>query len=235
MDDIAANGFFPDKVSWRKLDGSYITGLDATHMPMEKRIVCLPLNELIPIAVEHLEKQSTAEILWSHKVTATGQDKDKAWVQADTPEGPKRYEAAYVVGCDGATSTIRRQLFGDSFPGKTWDQQIVATNVYYPDMEKAGWEDSNFIIHPESYFMAAKIKKDGMYRITYGEVGGLTREEYRERQPAQFQHFLPGHPTPDKYELVNFSPYKIHQRLAEKMRVGRFILAADAGHLCNPL
>jgi hypothetical protein len=30
--------------------------------------------------------------------------------------------------------------------------------------------------------------------------------------------------------MVNFSPYKIHQRLAESMRNGRFLLAADAAH-----
>ena len=29
-------------------------------------------------------------------------------------------------------------------------------------------------------------------------------------------------------------PYKIHQRCAEKFWVGRFLIAADAAHLCNP-
>jgi len=33
---------------------------------------------------------------------------------------------------------------------------------------------------------------------------------------------------------MNISPYKIHQRCAEKFRVGRFLLVADAAHLCNP-
>ncbi|KAJ9627972.1 hypothetical protein H2203_003191 [Taxawa tesnikishii (nom. ined.)] len=106
--------------------------------------------------------------------------------------------------------------------------------VYYPDIEKFNWEDSNFIIHPEHCFMAAKIQTDGLYRVTYLEKSGLSREEYLERQPKKFETFLPGHPTPDKYNIVNFSPYKIHQRCADKFRVGRFLLAADAAHLCNP-
>jgi 2-polyprenyl-6-methoxyphenol hydroxylase-like FAD-dependent oxidoreductase len=83
--------------------------------------------------------------------------------------------------------------------------------------------------------MVAKIQTDGLCRVTYGEVGGLSYEQLKERQPAKFQAFLPGNPTPDKYELVNFSPYRVHQRCVDKMRVGRFILAADAAHLCNPL
>src|SRR5271169_5472388 len=50
----------------------------------------------------------------------------------------------------------------------------------------------------------------------------------------KFERMLPGHPKPDQYKLMNCSPYKIHQRCAEKFRVGRFLLAADAAHLCNP-
>lgn len=83
--------------------------------------------------------------------------------------------------------------------------------------------------------MAAKITKDGMWRVTYGETSGLSHDVLKERQPEKFRTMLPGHPDPSQYKLVNISPYKVHQRLAEKLRVGRFILAADAAHLCNPL
>src|SRR5271169_7251450 len=50
----------------------------------------------------------------------------------------------------------------------------------------------------------------------------------------KFERMLPGHPKPDEYKLTNCVPYKMHQRCAEKFRVGRFLLAADAAHLCNP-
>jgi 2-polyprenyl-6-methoxyphenol hydroxylase-like FAD-dependent oxidoreductase len=45
---------------------------------------------------------------------------------------------------------------------------------------------------------------------------------------------LPGRPKPGEYRMTNVSPYKVHQRCAEKFRVGRVLLAADAAHLCNP-
>jgi 2-polyprenyl-6-methoxyphenol hydroxylase-like FAD-dependent oxidoreductase len=82
--------------------------------------------------------------------------------------------------------------------------------------------------------MAAKITADGLYRITYGETPGLSREEYLERQPWKFETILPGHPKPDEYKMINFAPYKMHQRCAPSFRAGRFLLAADAAHLCNP-
>jgi 2-polyprenyl-6-methoxyphenol hydroxylase-like FAD-dependent oxidoreductase len=50
----------------------------------------------------------------------------------------------------------------------------------------------------------------------------------------KYETMLPGNPKPGDYKLTNISPYKIHQRCAEKFRVGRFLLAADAAHLCNP-
>jgi 2-polyprenyl-6-methoxyphenol hydroxylase-like FAD-dependent oxidoreductase len=78
--------------------------------------------------------------------------------------------------------------------------------------------------------MAARITNDGLWRVTYGELPGLTFEELKERQPMKFKIMLPGHPNPEDYDMVNFSPYKVHQRLARKMRVGRVLLAADAAH-----
>jgi 2-polyprenyl-6-methoxyphenol hydroxylase-like FAD-dependent oxidoreductase len=82
--------------------------------------------------------------------------------------------------------------------------------------------------------MAAKLSADGLYRITYGETPGLSREEYLARQPSKFETMLPGHPKPDQYKIINISPYRMHQRCAPKFRVGRVLLAADAAHLCNP-
>ncbi|EOO00965.1 putative fad binding domain-containing protein [Phaeoacremonium minimum UCRPA7] len=180
-----------------------------------------------------LEKYN-GQVSWEHKVTGLGQDENKAWVDVETPQGNTKVEADYIIGCDGANSQIRKSLFGNEYPGFTWDAQIVATNTYYNFEEKFGWADANFIIHPEHFYMAAKITQDGLYRITYGETPGLTLEQMVDRQPMKFETMLPGHPKPDEYKVVNFAPYKMHQRCAPSFRVGRFLLAADAAHLCNP-
>jgi len=82
--------------------------------------------------------------------------------------------------------------------------------------------------------MAARISNDGMWRVSYGELAGLSRDELIARQPMKYEAMLPGNPKPGDYKLTNISPYKVHQRCAEKFRVGRFLLAADAAHLCNP-
>ena len=36
------------------------------------------------------------------------------------------------------------------------------------------------------------------------------------------------------YEVVQYSPYRVHERCAPTFRVGRVLLAGDAAHACNP-
>ncbi|KAL1837366.1 hypothetical protein VTJ49DRAFT_3948 [Mycothermus thermophilus] len=104
----------------------------------------------------------------------------------------------------------------------------------YYDFDKFGWHDANFVMHPEHFYIAAKITPDGLYRITYGEKPGLSDEEYLARLPGIFKQILPGAPSPGEYRVVDFSPYRMHNRCAPRFRVGRVLLAADAAHLCNP-
>lgn len=105
--------------------------------------------------------------------------------------------------------------------------------VYY-DFHKFDYWDSNFIVHPTDWYMAAKITSDGLWRVTYGDDWGLSNDEYMARQAERYQKILPGNPTPDQYKLVSKSPYKLHQRCAPSFRVGRVLLVADAAHCKYP-
>ena len=133
LDDMkAASAFTPNGACWRKLDGEFLAGVKApgTDGSDTLPVLCLPLNNLNQILVNQLQELPNAQIFYNHKVTSLGQDESKAWVEVETPNGAQIYEATYIVGCDGAKSQIRRSLFGDwEFPGTTWPQQVVATNV----------------------------------------------------------------------------------------------------------
>lgn len=140
LDELQAQGFFPNGVSWRKLDEKK-TRLVAIRNPepapgqendpvFKYRMVCLPLHRLGKILETAVLAQPKASIKYGYKVVEIGQDDEKAWVEAETPKGKETRSADYIVGCDGANSIIRRRLFGDwVYPGFTWDEQIVATNV----------------------------------------------------------------------------------------------------------
>ncbi|KAE9366728.1 FAD/NAD(P)-binding domain-containing protein [Stipitochalara longipes BDJ] len=232
LEDVQKEGYIPEGVCWREFDGTYIAGI-RSHVDDPEVMICLPLDKLLRLYYRHFQKEPTGELLWQHKVVGIEQDDGEARVICETPGGTKTLGADYVLGCDGANSQIRKSLFGKEYPGETLHSQIIATNVYY-DFHKFGYWDSNFIVHPEDWYMAAKITPDGMWRVTYGDKTGLSTKEYLERQPMRYEQLLPGNPKPGDYKLMNASPYKLQQRCAPSFRVGRFILVADAAHLCNP-
>ncbi|KAL5622318.1 hypothetical protein FOBRF1_001568 [Fusarium oxysporum] len=78
------------------------------------------------------------------------------------------------------------------------------------------------------------MSKDGLWKVTYGEIPGLSKEQYLERQAWKFETMLPGNPKPKDWNCTASSPYKWHQRLPESLRVGNILLAGDSAHLCNP-
>ncbi|KAH7036394.1 hypothetical protein B0J12DRAFT_713362 [Macrophomina phaseolina] len=253
--DMRARGFDPRWMTWKKLwsaarhaaapgEGAELLAKIDLDSGWDRQ-VCLALDELGALLAEHLGRCANARIVWGARVVGVGgqgEGEAKAWVDVEMAgeEGAKRVErreADFVVGCDGASSQVRRLLFGEKagFPGRTWDEQIVAANVYY-DFTKWGYHDVQFFIHPEHFHMVARLcgPPREYWRVSYGERSGLTHEQLLERVPEKFAAMLPGNPQPGDYEVVGFSPYRVHQRLAPSMRVGRVLLAADAAHLCNP-
>lgn len=236
IDDVRKAGFTPSGVCWRLQDTTFLAGMAREPEQSEYSMVVLPLDQLGPLIVKHFESLPNTKILWGHKVVDVDQDDKEARVIVEKADGTKiTMGADFVVGADGASSGVRQALFGKEYPGETLDKQIVATNVYLPFDEKFGYWDSNFIVHPTDWYMAAKITTDGLWRVTYGDDAGLSRDEIVKRQPVRYERILPGNPKPGEYKLISMSPYKLQQRCAPSFRVGKIVLVADAAHLCNPL
>ncbi|TVY85205.1 FAD-dependent monooxygenase terC [Lachnellula suecica] len=236
LDDVRRAGFTPDNFTWRKRGGEPIVSYkDIGQKENPEHWTVLPLNLLGPIMLSHAEKNSNISVKFGHRVISTGQDGTAAWAVIQANDGTeKKVVADFLVGCDGGTSQVRKSIFGPrNFPGKTWDVQLVATNIRYP-FEKYGYDDMNTIVHPDDAHVAARITKDGLWRVSYNEDTKLTHEEVVKNCPVKFERMLPGNPKPGEYTLVDINPYKQHQRCVEKMRVGRICVAADAAHLCNP-
>ncbi|KEF60689.1 uncharacterized protein A1O9_02250 [Exophiala aquamarina CBS 119918] len=238
LEETIKRGFIPKDVAWRHPDGEYIIGFNRLEALADglPRSVVLPVGSLSTLLLEEVQKYSNATIHWGHRVIGVGQDDNNGWVDVEEHGSTltKRLHAKFVIGCDGAGSAVRKALSGGSFPGYTWPQTLVAVNVS-ADFDKLEFSDVQWIIHPENWFVIARIDKRGLWRVVYGEAPGLSAEEIRARLPDRFRKTLPGHPEPEEYRIQNVTPYTVHQRCAEKMRVGRVLMAGDAAHLNNPM
>lgn len=211
----------------------------------EDRMTVLPLGEIIQIMYRHVvEKYSDfIEVRFNHKVLDVSQDQERNVAWADVEIGAEgetkrndRIEADYIIGCDGASSTVRRSLFGRDWPGQTWKYRFIVQNVFYDGFEKHGWDGGNYMIDPEHWGLIARRGHGGLWRVTYADSAiGLTDEEYLERRPWHFKHMLPGHPEPGEYKIEATNLYNIHNRCVPSFKVGRIILAGDSASIVNPM
>jgi 3-(3-hydroxy-phenyl)propionate hydroxylase len=186
-------------------------------------------DRLAEICLARLEAMPHAAIHWRTPFGALSQDADGVTVKAEGPDGEIELRARWAIGADGAGSAVRKAL-GLAFDGMTWPERFVATNVRH-DFESGGYWQSTMVVDDEWGAVIVKITRDGLWRCTFMEDAALPEQTYLDRIPAAYRHLLPGE---GGYELVQSSPYKMHQRCAESFRSGRVLLAGDAAHVTNP-
>jgi len=184
---------------------------------------------LAEIIVAHLERMPNVQVLWNHRAEALTQDSRGVTLSLGTPDGARELRADWLIGADGARSTIRG-LLALPFEGFTWPDRFVATNTRF-DFEKYGFAPNNMIHHPVDWAVVARTGPDNVWRVTYGEDPNLPEAEIRRRIPERFARILPSN---EPYEIVAAAPYRVHERTCPTYRVGRALLAGDAAHACNP-
>jgi 2-polyprenyl-6-methoxyphenol hydroxylase-like FAD-dependent oxidoreductase len=186
-------------------------------------------HRLTEIAMRRLRTFSNASIRFGTRLQTLRQDAGGVTLSVQTEHGTEELRARWVIGADGAGSTVRR-LLGLSFDGMTWLERFVATNVYY-DFERHGYSRATFVIDDRFGAVIVVLNNEGLWRCTYMEDATLPEETFRERLPQVYEAILPGG---GPYVLDQASPYRMHQRSAGRYRVGRVVLAGDAAHVTNP-
>ena len=232
LDDVEAAGIRGTSLNlgvyatgeWIKQDLTVLEG----HVPYAYNIH-LGQDKLAGIALEHLRRLPGTEVRFDTAVVALEQDDAGVTLTLESGGATESLRAGWVVGTDGAGSSVRT-LAGLGFEGTTWPERFVANNLRYP-FEDHGFAMSNLLFDPVHGCIVAKIDDTGLWRVTFCEDDALPIEELPQRVEAWFAEFLPGD---EDYELVQTSPYKMHQRSAETYRTGRVLLAGDAAHVTNP-
>jgi 2-polyprenyl-6-methoxyphenol hydroxylase-like FAD-dependent oxidoreductase len=189
----------------------------------------LSQHRLTDIAMRRLKTYPNATVRFGTRLSTLQQEPDGVTLTVVTERGTEEMHASWLIGADGAGSTVRR-LLGLSFDGLTWPERFVATNLYY-DFERYGYTRTTFLIDHRFGAVIAVLDKEGLWRCTYMEDASLPEETFLERLPCAYAALLPGEGA---YRLELAAPYRMHQRSAPRYRLGRVVLAGDAAHVTNP-
>ncbi len=104
--------------------------LDLTRAPSAYRFALITPQTNVDAALTRYAEQEGATVLRGVEVTGLQQDADGVTVTAEPKGGGAQslWRAAYVVGADGAHSTVR-DLAGSPFPGRTVLSSVVLADV----------------------------------------------------------------------------------------------------------
>jgi 2-polyprenyl-6-methoxyphenol hydroxylase-like FAD-dependent oxidoreductase len=155
---------------------------------------------------------------------------DRIVAQLRSAKGDETCEAAYIAGCDGARSTVRK-VMGTGFPGGTYQQVF-----YVADAEASGPSvngEINIDLDEADFLAVFPLKEAGRVRLigtvrdaraqhaeslTFSDVSGRAIEHLKIR-----------------IGTVNwFSTYHVHHRVTDHFRQGRAFVLGDAAHIHSP-
>ncbi|MEU0158604.1 FAD-dependent oxidoreductase [Streptomyces sp. NPDC006261] len=141
--------------------------------------------------------------------------------------------ARYVVGCDGAHSSVR-ELLGITFDGTTADDQVMVTGDVELDHEDLGRDRWHQWFDEDGAVMLCPVP--GTRTGWWFQAGPERDEEGRPLTPSLdgFRRLLTRHTGLPGHHLTRaelLSTYRVNVRMADRYRVGRALLAGDAVHV----
>ena len=177
------------------------------------------------------------DVRFGHCVTDIRQIADGVEIEAKSEAGAERLRAAYVIGCDGGRSTVRR-LAGIEFEGFTYPEQFIkiATTFDFGNVN-SHLVFRNYFSDPDEWCNLFKVRGEspgGLWRaiLPLRPDEDETTALAPERVEARLQKFFP---KSGRYAVEYVNVYGVSQRVACTFRKDRILLAGDAAHVNNPI
>lgn len=139
-------------------------------------------------------------------------------------------EVAWLVGCDGANSAVRR-LLGLSFEGVSYEEPFLLADL------AVDWalptDQLHLFFSPEGFFMVLPMPGEGQVRVFADEgaaTGAAPTLEVFQAMASARVH------VPARLHSPGWmSRFRVHRRMVERYRHGRIFLAGDAAHIHSPI
>lgn len=136
--------------------------------------------------------------------------------------------ARYLVGADGASSTVR-SLIGQDFQGQTYPEDWLIVDAIR--REEKAIDHVEFICHPDrpTPHMPAP---GGRERWEFMLKPGETHEDMERAEKVA--ELLAPWIAPEDLVIERKAVYRFHARCCEKFQQGRVFLVGDAAHITPP-
>ncbi len=183
--------------------------------------------------LDDLLARAGVSIGWNHEVTGIDQDDDGVTVECATPQGRVLLRGTHAVSCLGSHGGVVRKALGVDFAGTSFDDRFLICDIR-ADLpgwarERRFWFDPAWnpgrqvLIHP---------CPGSTFRIDWQVPGDydLAAEERSGALHARVRAIV----GEAGYEILWKSVYRFHARVADRLRVGRVLLAGDCAHLMSP-
>ena len=183
-------------------------------------------TELCALLKRRLRREPLAQIERHSGLDGLTQDKSGVTLTFGSVDGPRQVRADWVVGADGTTSAVRRAL-GVGFPGFTWDDRSV-TALIDADLDRIGYASFMFAIDDQ---YGAVLQKVGPHRWihVHPEPLAVNQEAVGHRLPDIIGRAVNDVPI----RVLDWRSERMHQRSADRYRIGRVLLAGEAAHVAN--
>jgi 2-polyprenyl-6-methoxyphenol hydroxylase-like FAD-dependent oxidoreductase len=218
--------------------GRRIHGMNA--LADGKRIVHVELHDIqspfpfvlaIPQAdTERLLRERLAElgvqVERGVKLASLAQDESGATATLERSGAREAARFSWVVGCDGAHSTVRHEL-SLPFDGVPYEERFVLADVV---MECALPEDE----------VSAFLAPDGvaaLFPLPAGRWRVIFEAPIDEPTAEDVARLLRDRGAPPVVirQIHWIAPFRIHRRIVPRYRVGRAFVAGDAAHIHSPV
>jgi 3-(3-hydroxy-phenyl)propionate hydroxylase len=142
----------------------------------------------------------------------------------------KEVHAAYVIGCDGARSLVRR-FIGSGMHDLGFHERWLVIDVL---LKRARDDLGDYSLqHCDPARPATYVRGTGVRRRW--EITILPDEDSQEVvQTAKVWNLLSRWITPDDAEIERAAVYTFHSAIAQQWRNGRLLLAGDSAHQTPP-
>jgi 3-(3-hydroxy-phenyl)propionate hydroxylase len=222
---------------WERRDNALIAEFDHGHLRGDTKFPYVLQCERIKIVEEAL-KLAKAHPLIDLRLETTfvsfEQGADGVTAQVTNPAGEAEIiTGAYLVSGEGARSIVRKDL-GIAFEGFTYSDRTLNIEVAY-DFRRHGYTERNYISDPDEWSNLFHWKgPPDRWRVHFPTDESEDEADIRrpEALQARLQRFLP---TGQDFDIVGSNLYTVHQRVAQKFRAGRAILAGDSAHVNSPI